>query len=131
MNRAALHEGLRQMRFKNLLDRHKGKEITSAEAAKILGVRERTFRRWTELFEDEGEAGLHERCLGGPSPKRAPAEEIDGLRGFAEFTPASEPGLAVAIAGSNRLANACSAGFGLQRNPRTSCGYYKGAHTAT
>jgi transposase len=51
MNRAALHEGLRRMRFESLLDRHKGGEISQAEGAEMLGVSERTFRRWTERFE--------------------------------------------------------------------------------
>ena len=82
MNRAALHEGLRRMRFESLLDRHKGGEITQAEAAEMLGVSERTFRRWTERFEGEGEAGLYDRRLGRPSPKRAPAEEIERMLGL-------------------------------------------------
>jgi transposase len=91
MNRAALHEGLRRMRFESLLDRHKGGEITQAEAAEMLGVSERTFRRWTERFEGEGEAGLHDRRLGRPSPKRAPVEEIGRMLGlfkekYADFT---------------------------------------------
>ena len=46
MNRAALHEGLRRMRFANVLDRHDGGEITQLEAAEMLGINERTFRRW-------------------------------------------------------------------------------------
>ena len=91
MNRAALHEGLRRMRFESLLDRHKGGEISQAEAAEMLGVSERTFRRWTERFEEEGEAGLCDRRLGRPSPKRAPAEEIERMLGlfkdkYADFT---------------------------------------------
>jgi transposase len=60
------------MRFESLLDRQQGGEITQAEAAEMLGVGERTFRRWTERFEEEGAAGLHDRRLGRPSPKRAP-----------------------------------------------------------
>lgn len=91
MNRAALHEGLRRMRFESLLDRHKGGEISQAEGAEMLGVSERTFRRWTERFEEEGEAGLCDRRLGRPSPKRAPAEEIARMLGlfkdkYADFT---------------------------------------------
>ena len=45
MNRAALHEGLRGMRFETILDRKKGGEITLLEAAEMLGINERTFRR--------------------------------------------------------------------------------------
>jgi len=91
MNRAALHEGLRRMRFESLLDRHKGGEITQAEAAEMLGVSERTFRRWTCRFEEEGEAGLYDRRLGRSSPKRAAAEEIARMLGlykekYSDFT---------------------------------------------
>jgi transposase len=91
MNRAALHEGLRRMRFESLLDRHQGGELTQAEAAEMLGVSERTFRRWTERFEEEGEAGLCDRRFGRPSPKRAPAEEIARMLGlfkekYSDFT---------------------------------------------
>jgi transposase len=91
MNRAALHEGLRRMRFESLLDRHKGGQITQAEAAEMLGVSERTFRRWTDRFEEEGEAGLCDRRLGRPSLKRARAEEIQRMLGlfkekYSDFT---------------------------------------------
>ncbi len=91
MNRSAFHEGLRRMRFENLLDRQRDGKITQAEAAEMLGVSERTFRRWTERFEEEGEAGLSDRRLGRPSPKRAPAEEIERMLGlyrdkYSDFT---------------------------------------------
>jgi transposase len=91
MNRAAFHEGLRRMRFENLLDRQRDGKITQAEAAEMLGVSERTFRRWTERFEEEGEAGLSDRRLGRPSSKRAPAEEIERMLGlykdkYSDFT---------------------------------------------
>jgi transposase len=91
MNRAALHEGLRRMRFSTLLDRQTGGQITQAEAAEMLGVGERTFRRWRDRFEEEGEAGLLDRRLGRPSPRRAPAVEIERMPGlfrdkYADFT---------------------------------------------
>jgi transposase len=58
--------------------------------AGILGVSERTFRRWCGRFREEGEAGLFDRRLGKASAKRVPdaeAEEIERLyreryRGF-------------------------------------------------
>jgi transposase len=91
MNRAALHEGLRRMRFSTLLDRQTGGHITQAEAAEMLGIGERTFRRWRDRFEEEGEAGLADRRLGRASPKRAPAIEIERMLGlfrnkYADFT---------------------------------------------
>jgi len=47
-----------------------------------LGVSERTFRRWTRRYEEEGEAGLLDRRLGKASGKRVPvdrAEEVEAL----------------------------------------------------
>ena len=52
------------------------------EAAELLGVSERTFRRWTRRYEEEGEAGLLDRRLGKASGKRVPtdrAEEVERL----------------------------------------------------
>ncbi len=91
MNRAALHEGLRRMRFSSLLERHERGEISQCEAASMLGVHERTFRRWQGRFETDGEAGLADRRLGQASPKRAPLIEIERMLGlfrdkYADFT---------------------------------------------
>ena len=40
----------------------------------MLGVSERTFRRWTRRYEEEGEAGLADRRLGKASGRRVPAD---------------------------------------------------------
>ncbi len=45
-------------------------ELNQVEAAELLGVGERTFRRWCRRYEEDGEAGLLDRRLGkasGPS----------------------------------------------------------------
>jgi transposase len=91
MNRAALHEGLRRMRFERVLDRQLRGEISQVEAAEMLGCSERTFRRWRDRFDEDGDAGLADRRLGQPSPKRAPAVEIERMLGlyrdkYADFT---------------------------------------------
>ena len=91
MNRAAFHEGVRRMRFSRILDRHEGGEITQIEAAEMLGIHERTFRRWQGRFEADGEAGLADLRLGQASPRRAPLHEIERMLGlfrnsYADFT---------------------------------------------
>src|ERR671922_19927 len=91
MDRTRIDEGVRRMRFESLLDRHERGEITQAEAAEMLGVAERTFRRWRDRYEEEGEAGLADRRLGRPSPRRAPAAELERMLGlyrdkYADFT---------------------------------------------
>ena len=48
MDRTRIDEGVRRMRFASLLERQEGGEITQGEAAELLGVQERTFRRWRD-----------------------------------------------------------------------------------
>jgi transposase len=79
------------MRFESLLGRQEGGEITQAEAAELLGVKERTFRRWRDRYREEGEAGLADRRLGRRSPRRAPEAEIERMLGlfrdkYSDFT---------------------------------------------
>ncbi|HTR12667.1 MAG TPA: helix-turn-helix domain-containing protein [Roseiarcus sp.] len=66
----------------NLLHRWESAERNQEEAAELLGVAERTFRRWTRRYKEEGEAGLLDRRLGRASGKRVPsdrAEEVERL----------------------------------------------------
>ena len=48
MGRAEVLQGVRQMRFEGLLERHERGELSQGEAAEMLGVSERTFRRWRD-----------------------------------------------------------------------------------
>ena len=61
------------MRFEELLDRHERGYLTQAEAGEMLGMSERTLRRWQARHREEGAAGLRDRRIGQPSPRRAPA----------------------------------------------------------
>jgi transposase len=45
-----------------------------AEAAEILGVTERTFRRWRERYDTEGVEGLQDRRLGRASGRAVPVD---------------------------------------------------------
>jgi transposase len=51
------------------------------EAAELLGVSERTFRRWRDRHRDEGSTGLSDRRL-LPSLRRAPVVEIERMLGL-------------------------------------------------
>ena len=51
-------------------------DLSQAEASEILGMSERTFRRWRECYEAEGAAGLYDRRLGRVSARRAPVDEV-------------------------------------------------------
>ena len=75
MRRSEALQGVRMIRFWSVLSRYDGEDLTQMEAAEMLGVSERTFRRWCRRFDEEGEAGLLDRRLGRPSPKRVPVDD--------------------------------------------------------
>jgi hypothetical protein len=62
--------------FRGVLDRQERGELSQGEAAEMLGVSERTFRRWRDRLRDEGPEGLRDRRIGRPSSRRAAAEGI-------------------------------------------------------
>jgi len=75
-------QGVRMAIFLNILHRWESAELNQEEAAELLGVSERTFRRWRDRYDEEGEAGLLDRRLGKASGKRVPidrAEEVEAL----------------------------------------------------
>src|ERR1700677_1293563 len=82
MRRTEALQGVRMTVFLNLLHRWESAELNQEEAAELLGGSERTSRRWTRRYEEEGEAGLVDRRLGQASGKRVPtdrAEEVERL----------------------------------------------------
>jgi transposase len=64
------------MRFAELYERRQRRELTMAEAGELLGVTERTFRRWSERYEADGVAGLQDRRMGRASARAAPVDEV-------------------------------------------------------
>jgi transposase len=75
MRRSEALQGVRMIRFRSVVGRYEADELNQIEAAEMLGVSERTFRRWCRRFEDEGESGLLDRRLGRPSAKRVPVDD--------------------------------------------------------
>ena len=72
----------RSMKIQEVILRAVAKKITWWQAAEIIGVSDRTMRRWKERYEEHGYDGLYDRRLGKPSPKRvalATVEEVLGL----------------------------------------------------
>jgi transposase len=70
------------IKFRSVLDRYESSELTQTDAADLLGITERTFRRWCHRYEEGGEAGLLDRRLGHASGKRVPvdrSEEVEAL----------------------------------------------------
>ena len=60
------------IKFLDVLGRYEASRLSQLEAAALLGVGERTFRRWRDRYEEDGEAGLLDRRLGKVSSKRVP-----------------------------------------------------------
>ena len=75
MTRASVLQEVRQMRFEELYARQHRRDLTMGEAAEILGVTERTFRRWRDRYDAEGAEGLQDRRLGRPSGRAVPLDE--------------------------------------------------------
>jgi transposase len=81
MDRARIHEGIRRMRFTDVLGRSERSELSQMEAAELLGISERTFRRWRDRHREAGEAGLADRRLAA-SLRRASVAEIERMLGL-------------------------------------------------
>ena len=67
------------MKFEDVHGRWELRRVSQVEAAEILGMRERTFRRWRERYDAEGRAGLLDRRLGKASARRAPVDEVNAV----------------------------------------------------
>ncbi len=78
----------RMMKLQDVLLKAMAKRITWWEAAEIIGVTDRTMRRWRERLEKGGYDGLADRRKGRPSPKRVPLATMEEvLRLYQEVYP--------------------------------------------
>jgi transposase len=64
------------MRFMEAFDGWQDHRLTQQEAARLLGVHERTFRRYINRYEEEGLAGLADKRMSQVSHRRAPVDEV-------------------------------------------------------
>jgi transposase len=82
MRRTEQRQGLRMLKLRDVLGRWEASDLSQVEAAELLGMSERTLRRWVRRFEEEGEAGLADRRLGRRSGRAVPdaaMEEVERL----------------------------------------------------
>jgi transposase len=75
MTRARALQEVRQMRFEKLYERWQQQILTMAEAGEMLGVTERTCRRWSGRYDVEGAEGLQDRRIGRLSARAVPVDE--------------------------------------------------------
>ena len=64
------------MRFEEAYQGWQQGRLTQSEAASLLGVHERTFRRYGVRYEDEGLEGLIDHRLEQVSHRKAPVDEV-------------------------------------------------------
>lgn len=65
------------MKLQDVLLKAMANKIRWWDAAEIIGVTDRTMRRWRERLEAEGYAGLVDRRKGKPSDKRVPLARVE------------------------------------------------------
>jgi len=69
----------RMRRFEEAYDGWIEKRLSQEEAARILGVSDRTFRRYVERFDDGGLEALADKRLSQTSHRKAPVDEVMAL----------------------------------------------------
>jgi transposase len=79
MRRTEWLQETRRMRFEEAYDGWHAKRLTQVEAARLLGVCDRTFRRYVERYDDEGLEGLWDKRLTQVSSRKAPGAEVQDV----------------------------------------------------
>ena len=72
----------RAMKVQEVILRAMAKKITWWQAAEIIGISDRSMRRWRERYEEHGYDGLFDRRRGQPSPKRVPLALVEQVLGL-------------------------------------------------
>lgn len=72
----------RAMKVQEVILRAMAKKVTWWQAAEILGLSDRSMRRWRERYEEFGYDGLFDRRQGKPSPKRVPVAVVEQVLGL-------------------------------------------------
>ncbi|RWC31440.1 MAG: helix-turn-helix domain-containing protein [Mesorhizobium sp.] len=79
MGRTAWLQDRRMQKFRDVLSRWNGGDLSMMEAGELLGMSERQFRRYRDRYEEAGEDGLRDQRLGKLSTRRVPAEAIEEM----------------------------------------------------
>ena len=79
MRRTELLQEIRIMRFEEVYGVWTESRLNQEEAARILGVCTRTFRRYIDRYEESGIEGLLDKRLTQASSRRAPVDEVIAL----------------------------------------------------
>ncbi|MDR3351774.1 MAG: helix-turn-helix domain-containing protein, partial [Zoogloeaceae bacterium] len=80
MKRTLVQEEVRKMRFLEAYEGWNQGRLSQEEAAELLGMCARSFRRYLARYEADGEAGLLDRRLEHRSARGASADEVLALQ---------------------------------------------------
>ncbi len=72
----------RAMKVQEVILRAMAKKITWWQAAEIIGISDRSMRRWRERYEAHGYDGLIDRRRGKPSGRRVPLAQVEQVLGL-------------------------------------------------
>jgi hypothetical protein len=67
-------EAERKFKLQDVLLKAMAKRITWWEAAELIGVTDRTMRRWRDRLGEHGYYGRRDRCKGRPKSTRVPLQ---------------------------------------------------------
>jgi transposase len=67
----------RMMKIQEVILKAMAGKLKWWEAAEIIGVTDRTMRRWRQQYQEHGYTGLWDRRKRRPSPKRVPVEKLE------------------------------------------------------
>jgi len=76
LSRTNLLREIRKMRFEEVYEGWQERRLTQEEAARVLGMSERNFRRHLGRYEADGLDGLIDRRIEQISSRRAPVDEV-------------------------------------------------------
>ena len=79
MKRTVVLQEIRKMRFEEAYEGWQEGRLSQEEAARILGICDRSFRRYRDRYEDRGMEGLFDKRLNQVSHRRAPVDEVMAL----------------------------------------------------
>lgn len=76
MRRTEMLQEIRRMRFAEVYSRWTERRLTQEQAAEMLGICDRTFRRHLARYEEAGLEGLEDKLLTQASSRRAAVDEV-------------------------------------------------------
>lgn len=79
MKRTEILQEVRKMRFEEAYEVYNRGRLTQEEAARLLGICDRTFRRYMVRYEEQGMEGLIDMRLRQVSHRSAPVDEVVSL----------------------------------------------------